>query len=148
MKISLKEDVLNIAIKKLSAMKIEVPQNLIDLANEVEQAILNYCNISKVPNALKYVWANMIVDFVRWQGSVLAENASTDDPSIEASSSSSGNTYVSSIKVGDTTVSFGTDSSSNTSVSLPKNAHSLLNVLDQIIMNYEDSLNKFRKVVW
>ena len=36
------------------------------LVEEVELSILNYCNIAEVPEALKFVWANMVVDYWRF----------------------------------------------------------------------------------
>ena len=115
---------------------------------EVEQAIMNYCNISKVPEALKYVWANMVVDYWRWIVTIITDNA-TEGDSTNAPGSSTTATMVASVKEGDTTVSYVADSSTSaSSVSYPGNAHSMQGVLDKVIMNYVDSLNKFRRIEW
>ena len=79
-------------------VKIEAITELdIQLAiNEVEEVIKNYCNIDIIPDALKFTWANMSVDLVRYQ---YESNISADDvlAGIDASD-------ISNLKIGDTQI--------------------------------------------
>ena len=108
----------------------------IDLIEEIEQAIKNYCNIYVIPEELKYVWAGMVVDYVQW----LAKAAVSEE---DAESGSSGaRTFMSSIRVGDTTIGFSADS-----IAEKERAGHLMR-MGEFVFNYEDSLNRFRRVVW
>ena len=78
---------LEILAGKLPDPNISEAQRLAALA-EVEQYIKNYCNITKVPQELYFVWANMAADLLRY------------NPDAETSGK------VSSISEGDTSVSF------------------------------------------
>lgn len=89
---------------------------------EVAQSILNYCNRLDIPEELKYVHANMVVDF-------LNGNNRKAEPE--------GQTSVSSIKEGDVTVQFG----------LAKIA-SHERSTESILFDYAGQLNKFRKLRW
>ncbi|MBG9548343.1 head-tail connector protein [Cytobacillus firmus] len=89
---------------------------------EVAQSILNYCNISEVPEALRFVHANMVVDFIKIQ------NRSND---------SEGQQAVTSIKEGDVTVQFG---------SVKKESGE--QVMENILFDYKDQLKRFRKLRW
>ncbi|PZM65349.1 DNA-packaging protein [Paenibacillus dendritiformis] len=95
--------------------------------DEIGHRIKHYCNISSVPEALKFVWASMVIDAVR-----------VELPNIEeiAESAGGGN----SVKIGDTQVSGGSGSGevSNTSKS----------VIDSIVLNYRVDLNRYRKLRW
>ena len=117
------------------------------LVEEVELSILNYCNIAEVPEALKFVWANMVVDYWRYLCELATSNASSESE-IEPGSSSTA-TMVTSIREGDTQISFAADpKSSSSNTSYAGNAHTMSGVLDSIVLNYNDSLNKFRRIVW
>lgn len=134
------EQVRNIVLSKLEMLQIDYPADLEVSLLEVEQAILNYCNISEVPTELRFVWANMVVDYYRW----IAEMATIAEATTPAKSSSP--TVLSSIKEGDTSLGFSVDTNSvRYQVS---QAHSLSGVLDKYVMNYSDALNRFRRVVW
>lgn len=111
-----------------------------DIAREVEQTILNYCNICKVPYALRYVWANMIVDYLRWEAEIKKKETSDENPG-----DSNAATIVSSIRTGDTVVQFVNDS--NSIGYATSYAHNMAGVLDAFIMNYRDQLNKYRRLV-
>lgn len=100
---------------------------------EVEEVIKNYCNIDEVPEALKYTWANMAVDLVKYN---YESNNSGGEVAADAAD-------VSSIKVGDTQIQLGGGSGSRAKV---LNSHRPN--LDQIVMNYQSQLNKFRRMVW
>lgn len=117
------------------------------LVEEVELSILNYCNIDEVPEALKFVWANMVVDYWRYLCELATANSSSESETELGSSTTS--TMVTSIREGDTQISFAADpKSSNSNTSYAGNAHTMSCVLDSIVLNYTDSLNKFRRIVW
>lgn len=103
---------------------------------EVEQAIKNFCNIDTIPEGLKYVWANMVVDMALYN---IELEKGADEIILGALSN------VESAKVGDTDVKLGEKSSSSERTKL-LNAHAVN--LDNIVMNYRDSLYKYRRLVW
>jgi hypothetical protein len=118
-------------------VKIEAITELdIQLAiNEVEEVIKNYCNIDIIPDALKFTWANMSVDLVRYQ---YESNISADDvlAGIDASD-------ISNLKIGDTQIALQGNNSERS-----KTLKSHRPNLDQIVMNNKEQLNKFRRMVW
>lgn len=103
--------------------------------DEVEEVIKNYCSIDEVPEGLKYTWANMSVDLVRYQ---YESNISTDDvlAGIDASD-------VSNLKIGDTQIALQGNNSER-----GKTLKSHRPNLDQIVMNNKAQLNRFRRMVW
>lgn len=93
---------------------------------ELEQRILNYCNIDEVPDGLKFVWASMTMDALR-----------VEQPSEPAIADTVGG--VSETTIGDTTVkSAQADGLTNTGKS----------VIDAVVLNYTVDLNRFRKLRW
>ena len=117
------------------------------LVEEVELSILNYCNIAEVPDALKFVWANMVVDYWRYLCELASSNESSESETEPGSSTTA--TMVTSIREGDTQISFSADpKSSSSNTSYVGNARTMSGVLDSIVLNYNDSLNKFRRIVW
>lgn len=102
---------------------------------EVEQAIKNYCSISSVPDALRFTWANMAVDLLRY------ELASSEGPNEDEEVDMNG---VSSIRMGDTTINLG--GGANSSYGRAINSHKAN--LDDIVMNHREQLHKFRRMVW
>ena len=104
---------------------------------EVEQAIKNYCHIDKVPEELKFVAANMAVDLIRYEQAITGENPEGLEEI--------GVSDVSSIKIGDTTVSLG-KGSENTITDRAKDSHQAN--LDEIVLNYKQELVRFRRMVW
>lgn len=103
---------------------------------EVEQSILNYCQIPRVPPQLHFVWANMSVDLILYQ---IESNHTPADP-MEGLDVSD----LSSIKVGDTSVYIGDKYRSNqrSRILQSHNAN-----LDEIVMNYTKQLNQFRRIL-
>lgn len=103
---------------------------------EVEQSILNYCQIPRVPSQLNYVWANMSVDLLLY---LIETNNTPEDPMDGLDVSD-----LSSIKVGDTSVFIGDKYRSNQrSRILQSHAPNL----DEIVMNYTKQLNQFRRIL-
>ena len=103
---------------------------------EVEQSILNYCQIPRVPTALNFVWANMSVDLLLFQ---IESNYTPADPMDGLDVSD-----LSSVKVGDTSVYIGDKYRSNqrSRILQSHNAN-----LDEIVMGYTKQLNQFRRIL-
>lgn len=103
---------------------------------EVEQAILNYCQIPRVPPQLNFVWANMTVDLCLFQ---LEVNNTPEDPldGLDVSD-------LSSVKIGDTSLYIGDKYRSNAR-SRTLQSHNAN--LDQIVMNHQAQLNRFRRIL-
>lgn len=108
--------------------------------DEAAVEIKNYCNITgDIPDGLKYTWANMAVDLVLYRYYRNKETLGADGKnSLQPS-------LVSSMSIGDTSVTFGKAGSSDGAYSEAK-AH--VANLDDLLMNYKDQLNKYRKMVW
>lgn len=102
---------------------------------EVEQVIKNYCSIPNVPDALRYTWCNMSIDLLLYNHEV---NTSPNDV-LEAFDPSD----VSTIKVGDTSISLG-DKYRNNARSRTLQSHQAN--LDAIVTNYKAQLNQFRRL--
>ena len=102
---------------------------------EVEQTILNYCQIPRVPQALHFVWANMSVDLILY---LIEMNNIPEDP-LDALDVSD----LSSVKIGDTSVFVGDKYRSNmrSRILQTHNAN-----LDELVMNYTKQLNQFRRI--
>lgn len=103
--------------------------------SEVEEVIKNYCSIDIIPDALKFTWANMAVDLIRYQ---YESNISADDvlAGIDVSD-------VSNLKIGDTQIALQGNNSER-----GKTLKSHRPNLDQIVMNNKEQLNRFRRMVW
>ena len=103
---------------------------------EVEQSILNYCQIPGVPPQLNFVWANMCVDLLLYQ---VESNYTPEDPldGLDVSD-------LSSVKVGDTSVFIGDKYRSNQR-SRTLQSHNAN--LDEIVMDYTKQLNQFRRIL-
>jgi hypothetical protein len=113
--------------------------------DEIEQTILNYCNINEIPKELTYTFANMVVDLFRYEDEFIkATTVSVEGEEEEAEPDvNTGN--INSIRVGDTTITFG--SGSDTSI-YHKNLRSHQANLDTVVLDYESQLKKFRRLVW
>lgn len=123
-------------IIKRKRTKVVFDENDIQLAlQEVEQAIKNYCRIPEVPEALKYTWCNMCVDLLMYNHEV---NTTPDDVMNAFDPSD-----VSTIKVGDTSLSLG-DKYRNNQRSRILQSHEA--DLDKLVMDYKAQLNQFRRL--
>ena len=130
------------ALQRLTDLGYEAPSDITSYVEEVGMAINNYCNTTSVAVELKFTWVNMVVDYLRW---VVRIAKSKDDAASTPGSSSTG-TILTSLKEGDTTLGFSADASGK--AAKEENAHEVASSLDQVVMNYTDSLNRFRRVVW
>lgn len=133
-------DLLKIVKSKLNNNNIK--KTAVELAAaEIETVIKNYCNITKIPVELEYVWANMAVDLLKYQ--YTADNLENGNSERDGGFDLTG--AATSIKVGDTDIKLGTsESAKQTSKILDSHSADL----DDIILNYENQLNKFRRIVW
>lgn len=107
--------------------------------DEVGQVIKNYCNISTVPDELKYTWANMAVDLL------LYTRVSQADYDTSGDNETIGINDIQKIELGDTELWLGnTSRTSKTSKALDSHSANL----DKIVMEYKAQLQKFRRMVW
>ena len=111
-------------------------EQIILAVQEVEQTILNYCQIPRVPSQLHFVWANMCVDLIMFQ---IENNYTPEDPldGLDVSD-------LSSVKIGDTSVFVGDKYRSNPR-SRTLQSHNAN--LDELVMNYTKQLNQFRRIL-
>lgn len=112
-------------IIKAKTSAIELTDVEIDLAlEEVEVAFKNYCNRHDIPERARFLVANLAVDLLKSQHA--GDSDGSDIPTGELGS----------ITVDDVSLSF--DAS--------KRSH-VIN-LDDILLNYREQLNQFRKMRW
>lgn len=115
----------------------DTPPDLLELyIDEIEQAVINYCMIPEVPDALRFTVANMTIDLLKYQDEVNKPSAEMNIEDIDLSD-------VSGIKVGDTSIDIGESRRDNVRKA-KLNSH--VNNLDDIVMNYRSQLNRFRRL--
>lgn len=125
-----------VRIIKQKQTKVEFSDSdILAALQEVEQVIKNYCLIPSVPEALKYTWCNMSIDLLLYNHEV---NTTPDDV-LNAFDPSD----VSTIKVGDTSISLGDKYRSN---ARSRTLQSHQANLDDIVTNYKAQLNQFRRL--
>lgn len=117
------ETVIGLIKRKLKGTEMS-DEDITLAAEEVEQVIVNYCNIKSVPDALRFTWANMAVDILKSLNAQDGGEAVAGGPS--------------SINMGDTSLSFSTSGSTTGHVV----------DLDKLIFNYKEQLQKFRRIKW
>lgn len=120
---------------KLTDILITEAEKLLAIA-EVEQVIKSYCNINKVPVELNFTWANMVVDLLRFQ------HAANNPGGGELDDINVGD--VSALKIGDTNITLGGNSTSAYSRGIKSHRADL----DSLVMSYKSQLQKFRRMVW
>lgn len=113
--------------------------------DEIEQTILNYCNINEIPKELTYTFANMVVDLFRYEDEFIKATTVFVEGEEEEAEPDVNTGNINSIRVGDTTITFG--SGSDTSI-YNKNLRSHQANLDTVVLDYESQLKKFRRLVW
>ena len=113
--------VTDIVITKLS--NITLPREQINAyVDEIAQSIMTYCNRNDIPNELKFVHANMVIDLITQDQRKISE---------------SDNLFAKTIKEGDVQITFESNRISTSEVAT-----------QSIIFNYTAQLNKFRKLRW
>lgn len=103
--------------------------------SEVEQAIKTYCCIPSVPDSLHFVWCRMAIDLINFDH----ETATKPEDVLDAFDPSD----VSTIKVGDTSISLGDKYRSNQRSRILQSHQSNL---DDIVMNFRAQLNMYRRI--
>ena len=144
MKIVDKSLVMDIVKVKLGADTPSEPLLKITV-DEIEQTILNYCNINEIPKELTYTFANMVVDLFRYEDEFIKATTVSGEGEEEEAEPDVNTGNINSIRVGDTTITFG--SGSDTSI-YNKNLRSHQANLDTVVLDYESQLKKFRRLVW
>ena len=125
----------------MKIIKIKISEKIEDFEieqgiDEVEQYILNYCSISVVPFALRYVLANMVVDLLNYQ-------FYKKNPEDSSNNGVIGIADVSNIQIGDTQVKLGSWSVTDSRTQALK---SHVANLDEILFNYNAQLNQYRRI--
>lgn len=121
--------------------KIIIAKNIEDdyilySVKEINQAVMNYCNIPKVPAALTYTISNMAIDLILYE--IARDAALSGDPDAQLDAS-----RITSLNIGDTLIKFGKDNGSNRQEILSSHKAKL----DDIVMNYREQLNRFRRLL-
>lgn len=139
---SLKSKVLATVSRRLQARgMLDFDVTAEETVDEVEAAILNYCNLNAVPSALMYVWVNMTFDYCLWLLNRFPKNTNASKQNTSTTP-----TMLTSLREGDVTLGFSADTNSVEYQSAT--AHNPSGMLDRVVMNYVDQLNAFRRVVW
>lgn len=135
-------------LKKVIIVKLgnpeEVDEELLKISyDEAVQTIKNYCSIENIPLGLFHTLTNICRDLYLFYSSF---SDKSEEGSGETSSSISIED-VSSIKMGDTTISLreGAEDSSP----LKRDYSNMHNYdIDKLTETYADSLNEYRRMVW
>lgn len=118
----------------------EVPAATIDWCFQYSgQFILNYCNIDIIPAELYWVWVSLTYLLV--QGTLKQSGGSTGTDTVLP-----GN--VSSVKIGDTQVSFAATATGKSSTTGGGLADTLAGSIEGLASPFLDSLNRFRRLQW
>ena len=112
--------------------------NITMVLEEVDQFIKNYCQINSIPKELLFIRANLTVDYIRY----LNANDPTKEKDVEINVDPKVGalTYITS---GAVSYGFASNSTGKNSIA---NAHT--SDLDQLLTNYKEQLNQYRRVVW
>ena len=110
---------------------------LTSYALEIGLRILHYCNISEMPEGLLFVWAAMTIDLLRaMEGSnenIFGENAVSETDGVQQ------------VKLGDTSVSMG---SSTSTVASKTGGGTPAELIAEVVKNYYLDLVKYRRVAF
>ncbi len=112
--------------------------DILGYVQEVEQFIINYCCVPSVPEALIYTVANMSIDLLSFYELRKQDASAGSDGSSDLDLVGD----VSSIAIGDTKISVG--DVGGTIATNVRNSHKAN--LDEIVMNYQNQLNLFRRI--
>ncbi|BBI32038.1 phage head-tail connector protein [Cohnella abietis] len=126
-----KAEILTLVKKRLGLPLNETTHDsLIDLyLDEIEQRILNYCNLQEVPDGLKYTWAAMVaVALTKEQSAILFP------PPVVAEAFE--------ISIGDTTVKEVKNPAT------PIIVRPSIAIVDEVVFDYQGELNSYRKLRW
>ena len=133
------QDILEIVKTKRPNLSLE-DSVIVIAVNEVEQKIKNYCTVPEVPDALRYTWANMAIDLLDYEN---AANTNSDSGVTENDINSILAGNFGTISMGDTSWKQG-EWNYSSPYARGISAHTLN--LDDIVLNYREDLNKFRRI--
>ena len=130
-------EILSIATRKLEAAGITPPTDLNLSVEEIMQEILNFCNIKVVPEALRFVAANMTVDLV--VSSQPADGDGGEDAMVAGAVGE-----VASVSEGGSSISFKTKQGGGAggSILTPEER------IAALLLNYEKQLSRFRRITF
>jgi hypothetical protein len=114
-------DVLEIVKAKVPTYQLPTDPVLNMHIAEVRQAILTICNRTDIPSELTFVQANMVIDLINGE---------------ERKKNPEAHKEVTTIKEGDTQISFGNNISARESFT------------QEIVNNYKSQLLRYRKLRW
>lgn len=131
-------EIIELINHKLEKLGIEYEQYDVEIVlSEVDQFIKNYCHIDNIPNELLYVRANMCIDYIKY------EQANTPNENSSDISLTQKTGPLTSISSGGVSYGFANNTGNKGDVS---NAH--IADLDDLLINYKNQLNTFRRNVW
>lgn len=133
------QDIFDIVKIKIGNQLEVADSYLACLIDEMGQEIKNYCNIKTIPDALKYVWANMVTDYsLRFSPEAIAAAKAGD-------AESDGGETISSVSLGGISASLGTSDAS----SMIKDANKIATKgIAEFVKDYKSRLQPFRRVRW
>ena len=116
-------DVLTLTKSRLRITAEDHDRLFLSYVEEIGQRIQHYCNLTEVPDGLKFVWSSMVVDVLKTEQQSIPEVAAVSGGAVE-------------IKVGDTTAKEAPGKAAAKSA------------VDAIVLNYAVDLNRYRKLRW
>ncbi|KMY49229.1 phage head-tail connector protein [Peribacillus loiseleuriae] len=122
----MRDNILAIIKRRLKLSDDSLDDLIMDYIEQIEWKIKLYCNVSEIPEALKFVWASMVIDILR-----------IEHPNEEAIAANVSEA-INSVKLGDTTIGYGNKGNEVTSTSKRS--------MDDIVLNYSPELNRFRRL--
>lgn len=131
-------EILQVILNKLNRYNISWTEDEVKfILAEIDEYIMNYCNIYVIPKELLFVRSNLVLDYIRH----IESNKPVEDGMDITNTTKVG--PLTSIKSGNIQYNFSDNSTNGNHIS---NAHKVN--LDSLLLNYESQLNKFRRNVW
>lgn len=111
-----------IKLVRLQLGNLDITDDIIKLRlSEIEQEILNFCNLREVPKELKFTWVRMVVDLI-WSNHYQANPSELE--------------VVTAVKEGDTQVGYGINKPTG------------VLAIEKVMKDYQNKLISFRRVKW
>lgn len=120
------DKVLSLVKTRLRISNKELDNLINSYVDEIEERIKHFCNINRIPKALYFTWASMVIDALKIEQSHIDEIADSI-------------TGGQSVKIGDVSISPAkSDGITGTSKK----------VIEEIVLNYKTDLVRYRKMRW
>jgi hypothetical protein len=116
-------DVLTLVKARLQIKTTDHDWLISSYVEEIGQRVLHYCNLTEVPDGLKFVWSSMTIDVIKTELQSIPEVAAVSGGAVE-------------LKVGDTTTKEAPGKAAAKSA------------IDAVVLNYQVDLNRYRKLRW